>query len=328
MQPQPVEHFDSFAQAGAALAAERPHQPPAPVWAAIGMFDGVHLGHQAILRGLAQEAQAAGATPLVITFHPHPVTVLREVTDPLYLTAPDERAQYMGELGIGHILTLPFTRELAGHTAEEFMAQVTGSLNLAQLWVGHDFALGRARKGDVPTLRQIGQALGYSVRVIDPVAESPQAGQRVSSSRIRELVRAGQVAEAARLLGRPYRLEGPVIHGDGRGRGLGIPTANVGYWVEKITPALGVYATWVRVNGERLPAVTSVGKNPTFVDNLTAPRVEAHLLDFDRDLYGQQARVDFLEFLRPERRYSSVEALLEQIAVDIQDAREVFAHAA
>lgn len=303
-------------------------------WATIGAYDGVHIGHQAILTRMASQAHAAGAAALVITFHPHPVVVLRGVTQPIYLTSPEERARLITDLGIDAVLTMTFDRALAGLTAEEFMQKMVDHMGLKQLWVGPDFALGRNRQGDIPTLREIGTRLGYTVQVIDtveaPTSDGAAAAEKgkVSSSSIRELVRQGAVAEARRILGRPYSLEGPVTHGEARGRKLGFPTANVAYWPEKITPALGVYATWVQVGDKRFPAVTNVGLNPTFTDQLTLPRVEAYLLDYSGDLYGQEMRVDFLEFLRPELRFDSVQALIDQMNQDTQRAREVLSHAA
>jgi riboflavin kinase / FMN adenylyltransferase len=295
------------------------------VWATIGTFDGVHLGHQAILTPLAEQAHAAGAAPVAITFYPHPVAVLRGVNEPIYLTSPDERARRMGKLGIDTVITLNFTRELASLTAEEFMGMICDRIGLKQLWVGNDFALGRNRQGDVALLAALGKKMGYSVKVIEAV--EGEGRQRISSSQIRRLVREGDVARAAALLGHPYSMEGPVVEGDRRGRQLGFPTANVDYWKEKVVPAYGVYATWTLVNGRRLPSVTSIGVRPTFDPPGAPPRLEAYIIDYDGDLYGKTARIEFLEYLRPELRFSSAEALIDQMALDTHRAREVIAHA-
>jgi riboflavin kinase / FMN adenylyltransferase len=294
-------------------------------WATIGTFDGVHRGHQAILAPMVQAAHADGKPAVVVVFFPHPVVVLRGIQEPITLTTPEERARLLGELGIDAVITLTFDRTLASLSAEEFMQMMSAHLGLRQLWVGDDFALGRNRQGDIPTLRAIGEKLGYTVHV---TGEVDIAGERVSSSLIRGLVRKGEVSQAARLLGRPYMLEGPVAHGDGRGRGLGFPTANVDYWPGKITPAYGVYATWTWVDGERIPSVTSVGVRPTFDPPDSTPRVEAYLIDFAGDLYDRTIRVEFLEFLRPELRFVSVQALIDQMVLDTQNAREVLADAA
>jgi riboflavin kinase/FMN adenylyltransferase len=307
-----MEHLQSFEQAALQGA-----------WATIGTFDGVHRGHQAILAPMVQQAHAAGSPAVVVTFSPHPMVVLRGIKEPICLTTPEERAQLMGELGVDVVITLTFDRALASLSAEEFMQMMSPHLGLRRLWVGHDFALGRNRQGDLPTLHAIGERLGYTVHVTD---EIQAGGERISSSLIRDLVRKGDVLTASQLLGRPYGLEGPVAHGDRRGRELGFPTANVAYPPQKITPAYGVYATWTWVNGQRYPSVTSVGVRPTFDPPDTSPRVEAFLIDFSADLYDQTARVDFLEFLRPELRFASAQALIDQMVLDTQNAREVLDH--
>jgi riboflavin kinase / FMN adenylyltransferase len=254
--------------------------------------------------------------------------VLRGLTEPMCLTTPDERARLLGELGVDVVLTLPFTRELASWSAEEFMQRVGKSLGLRQLWAGSDFALGRNRQGDLPARRGIGERLGYTVRVTEDISAG---GERISSSRIRGLVRQGEMEEAHRLLGRPYALEGPVEHGDERGRTLNFPTANLGYDRHKITPTYGVYATWTWTPGPdgpvRRPSVTSIGVRPTFQTKDPAVKVEAYLIDFSGDLYEQVVRVDFLKFLRPELRFDSAQALIDQMVIDTQNAREVLAHA-
>jgi riboflavin kinase/FMN adenylyltransferase len=294
-------------------------------WATIGTYDGVHRGHQAILIPMIQAAHTAGCPAVVVTFFPHPVAVLRGIQEPICLTTPDERAHLLGALGVDTVITLTFDRALAAVTANEFMHKMSAQLTLRQLWVGDDFALGRNRQGDIPTLQAIGKELGYSVHA---TREVDIDGERVSSSQIRTLVRNGEVGKAARMLGRPYALEGPVAHGDGRGRGLGFPTANVDYWPGKITPSYGVYATWTWVDGQRIPSVSSVGVRPTFDPPDSTPRVEAYLIDYAGDLYDQPVRVEFLEFLRPELRFRSVQALIDQMGLDTQNAREVLAHVA
>ncbi len=309
-----MEHLHSFEETALQAA-----------WATIGTYDGVHRGHQAILAPMVQAAHTAGSPAVVVTFHPHPAAVLRGITEPMCLTTPDERAHLLGELGVDVVLTLTFDRALAGLTAKEFMQRLSERLGLRQLWVGSDFVLGRNRQGDIPTLRAIGEELGFTVQVTDEVAVE---GERVSSTQIRALLREGDARQAAKLLGRPYLLEGVVAHGDGRGRGLGFPTANVDYADTKITPRYGVYATWFWVKGQRLPSVTSVGVRPTFDPPDSKPRLETFLIDYKDDLYGQQVRVEFLEFLRPELRFGSAQELIDQMVVDTQNAREVLADAA
>ena len=290
-------------------------------WATIGMFDGVHVGHQSILAPLAQDAHAADCQAAVLTFFPHPVEVLRGTQEALYLTTPEERAEQMGRLGIDTVITLAFTRELAATSAGAFIQKLCDHLGMRQLWVGSDFALGRDRQGDIPTLRRLGEELGYSVKVISEVTVG---SARVSSSQIRALIKAGQVDQAAQALGRLYSLEGPVVLGDQRGRQLGFPTANLAPWPQKVLPANGVYATWAWVNDQRLQAVTNVGTRPTFAG--VEKRIEAHLIDFNQDIYGQPLKLEFVELLRPEQRFVSIDALIAQITFDKQRAQERLAN--
>lgn len=293
-------------------------------WATIGSFDGVHRGHQAIIHNMVAGAHQAGAKAVVVTFFPHPAVVLRGPQGPFFLTTPDERAKLLEELGVDVVVTLHFDRQMAALSAEEFMRKIHDHLGLRRLFVGFDFALGRGREGNVERLRQLGEQMGYTLEVTQSIEIG---GETVSSSRIRALLTHGSVDEAATLLGRPYSLTGEVIHGDGRGRSLGIPTANISVWQERIIPAVGVYATWAVVDGERLPSVTNIGVRPTFENQPVFARVETHLMDFDRDLYGKSVKLEFIQYLRREQRFPSVEHLLEQIHQDIQQSREVLAHA-
>lgn len=315
-----MQHYYSFEEVGNSQALQG-------VWATIGTFDGVHLGHQAILKPLVTSAHAAGAPAAVITFHPHPMVVLRGIGNNLYLNSPDERAQLLGKVGVDAVITLTFDRALAELSAEEFMGRVKRNLDLHQLWVGSDFALGRNRQGDIPTLVKLGKKLGYHLHVIDEVNETDAGGRRISSSHIRELLREGQVDRAAQLLGRPYAIKGTVVHGDGRGRGLGFPTANIDYWPGKLIPP-GIYATWAWIGERRVDSVTSIGVRPTFDHSTKIPTVESYLLDFDENLYGQTLRIEFHTFLRPELRFDSVQSLIHQMGLDTQKAREVLSNAA
>ncbi len=289
-------------------------------WATIGSFDGVHRGHQVIINQLVQEAHAAGSLAVVVTFYPHPAVVLRNLQGPFYLTTLDERAAIMADLGIDYMITLPFSQEVATLTAEDFMIDLSDHLGLTRLLVGNNFALGRGRSGDVHTLRFLGEGLGYEVEVVPPALVN---GQMISSTRIRELVGQGQVSDAAALLGRWYRVSGKVVHGDGRGRLIGIPTANVAFWPEQIIPQRGVYACLATIHNKAFPAVTNIGLRPTFEVNNAISRVETHLLNFNEDLYDMDLQLDFIKYLRPEERFPSADALIAQIHIDIQNAREV-----
>jgi riboflavin kinase/FMN adenylyltransferase len=289
-------------------------------WLTIGVFDGVHRGHQEILSNLTAGAHQNGAPAVVLTFWPHPAMVLGKRHDLKCLTTPEERANLLGDLGVDAVITQPFTPDFANLSAFDFMRRVSRRLGLRSLWIGYDFALGRNREGDLERLTEIGQELGYEVRTIGPVKNGEDV---LSSSLIRQRIRSGEVAHAAENLGRFYNLSGPVIHGDGRGRKINIPTANIDYPKDKVIPVNGVYATWAWVGGQRYPAASNIGINPTFTPDKQTPNVEAHLLDFDRDLYGQEVKLEFVEYLREELRFDSVEALLEQIHADIGKTREI-----
>lgn len=289
-------------------------------WLTIGVFDGVHRGHQEILSNLTAGAHQNGAPAVVLTFWPHPAVVLGKRHDLKCLTTPEERANLLGDLGVDAVITQSFTPDFANLSAFDFMRRVSHRLGLRSLWIGYDFALGRNREGDLERLTEIGQELGYDVQTIGPVKNGEDV---LSSSLIRQRIRSGEVAHAAENLGRFYNLSGPVIHGDGRGRKINIPTANIDYPRDKVIPVNGVYATWAWVGGQRYPAASNIGINPTFTPDKQTPNVEAHLLDFDRDLYGQEVKLEFVEYLREELRFDSVEALLEQIHADIGKTREI-----
>lgn len=288
-------------------------------WLTIGTFDGVHLGHQAILRSLRAGAQKLNAPAVVLTFHPQPAVVFKQREIASSLTTPDERAKIMGEMGMDFVITHPFNLQTAGITAEEFITTLKSKLGFTWLGVGEDFALGKGRQGNVEFLRSLGDKYGYHLEVFSPVE---MEGERISSSRIRLAVKAGDVQMAAKLLGRSYVLSGEVVRGEGRGRKLGIPTANLKLNPEKLVPASGVYACRVVVGQDVFPAAVNIGVRPTFDGDQTTSWVEAHLLDYSSDLYGQAISVEFIHRLRGEKRFSGVEELLEQIHRDIQTTRD------
>ena len=291
-------------------------------WLTIGVFDGVHRGHQEILANLTAGAHQNGAPAVVLTFWPHPAVVLGKRYDLKCLTTPEERADLLGALGVDAVITQPFTPDFANLSAFDFMRRVSRRLGLRSLWIGYDFALGHNREGNLERLTEIGHELGYSVQAIGPVKNGEDV---LSSSLIRQRIREGNVSRAAENLGRFYNLTGPVVHGDGRGRKINIPTANIDYPKDKVIPVNGVYATWAWVDGQRYPAASNIGINPTFTPDKQTPNVEAHILDFDRDLYGQEVKLEFVEYLREELKFDSVEALLEQIHADIEKTRKILA---
>ncbi len=290
------------------------------VWLTIGAFDGVHRGHQEVITQMTTAAHQAGATAAVLTFYPHPAVILGRRNDFRYLTTPEQRAALLGELGVDVVITHPFNKDVSQLTALEFMQLLKDRLGLAKLFAGYDFALGRNREGTVPRLRQIGQELGYTVHQIAPLETD---GEPISSSRIRSALEAGDVATAAQMLARPYTLRGEVIHGDNRGRQIGIPTANLEVWSRQVVPKAGVYVCTARVGGQTWGAMTNIGVRPTFDNAGPIPRVEAHLLDFDDDLYGRELQLAFVERLRDEQRFPGIEALVAQIHDDIARGREI-----
>jgi riboflavin kinase/FMN adenylyltransferase len=288
-------------------------------WLTVGVFDGVHRGHCEIIRKLTDEAHANDAPAVVLTFDPHPASVLtgREIK---CLTTRDERAALLGNLGVDVVITQPFTRDLASVSAREYMARIKRSLEIKHLLIGYDFALGKGREGNASRLAEIGQELDYEVEVISAVGDESGV---ISSTEIRKLVSTGNVSEAAKLLGYNYALSGAVIHGDGRGRSINIPTANIDYPKQKVIPSNGIYACWATIGAERFKAATNIGFNPTFTPDKNTPSLEAHLLDFDHDLYGQEVKLEFVARLRDEIKFNSVEALLDRIWDDIKKTREL-----
>jgi riboflavin kinase/FMN adenylyltransferase len=298
-------------------------QPERDTVLTIGSFDGVHRGHQHLVRQLVQRARETGRLSMALSFYPHPRAVLHPELRPAYLSTPQERAAILAALELDLLLLLPFTKELAATPAADFMGELVRRLRLRELWVGPDFSLGRGREGDVAALRALGQELGYALHVVEPLMEN---GEVISSTRIRHLLQEGQVEEAAKLLGRPYSVMGTVIQGAHRGRSLGFRTANLRPDPERALPADGVYVIWASTGNERHGGVANIGVRPSFG---TGERLlEAHLLDYSGDLYSQDLLVEFVRFLRPERRFADTAALVEQIRRDIAQARAVLAEIA
>lgn len=286
----------------------------------IGVYDGVHRGHQRLLVDLVAQAHHVGQQAVVISFFPHPDVVLRGVAGRYYLTTPDERAALLQQLGVDVVITLAFDERLRQMRAADFVDQLVARLGMRQLWVGADFALGYQREGNVAYLSALGEARGYQVQPVELVTYS-DAGAVISSTSIRELLLQGRVELAREWLGRSYSLSGEVVHGDKRGRLIGFPTANLAVWEELVIPLNGVYAGWATVRGERYAAVTNIGTRPTF-DGM-AIRVEPHLLDFDADIYGETLTITFEERLRAEQKFSGIDALRAQLALDVAAARSV-----
>lgn len=265
-------------------------------------------------------ARRDGAPAVVLTFHPHPAVTLGGRTDLKLLSMPDERADLLAHYGVDVVITHPFDHQVADTTAYDFMSLLKQRTGLKHIVLGYDAALGKGREGNAARLTEIGRELGFGVEVVP--ALSDESGV-ISSTEIRKLIAVGNVTEAARLLGHPYSLRGPVVHGDGRGRRINVPTANILYPSEKLIPAPGIYACWAHLEGKRHQAAVNVGYNPTFTPDKQTPNVEAHIIDLERELYGQDIKLDFVRRLRDEIRFGSVEALIAQIWKDIADVREL-----
>lgn len=291
---------------------------PFPSVVTVGAFDGVHLGHRALIGQVVAMARAHGWRSVVVTFFPHPAVVLRG-EPPFYLTSPEEKRACIARLGVDALIQIPFTLETARIRAADFVERLVG-IGMRALWAGPDFALGYRREGTLPVLEELGRRYGYTLHV---AMEFHLGGRPVRSSRIREALREGDVRGAAECLGRPFSVSGRVVAGAGRGQRLGFPTANLNIWPEHALPANGVYACWAELpDGRRHMAVVNIGVRPTF-DQSSERVVEAHLLDWTGDLYEQMLTLHFVERLREERRFPSIAELVAQIDRDIARAREI-----
>jgi len=284
----------------------------------VGVFDGVHLGHQKVIARAVERARSLGAAAVVYTFDPHPLAVLRPEAAPPLIQTFGQKLEMMRGLGVGGVVWPRDLRAVLAKTAEVFIREVAHEgLAVRAMVEGRGFRFGAGGTGDEPLLQRLGRLLGFEVEFVEPVEVD---GERVSSTRIRRLVAEGRVEEAARCLGRPYSYTGTVVEGRHRGGRLGFPTVNVSA-PRFLRPADGVYAGWARVQGRRVPAAISVGAAPTFGEPVVT--VEAHLLDFDGELYGEQVVVEFVAYLRPQRAFPDAEALKAQMAEDCARVREV-----
>lgn len=286
----------------------------------IGKFDGVHRGHQHLIARLIERARAESLAAVVIVLYPNPTTVLRPGTAVTYLTSLEERLELLRRLGPDSVGILPFTSELAQLSARDFVALLAQELSMRLLFVGPDFALGRNREGTVGALRKIGADLGFRAETAELLA---QDGEKVGSSAVRQALASGDVEEVARLLGRTFSLEGPVVAGAHRGVGLGFPTANIAIGRDRALPAFGVYVTRAFVRETEHKSCTNIGVRPTF-DSEPRPTVEAFILEFDGDIYGEEVRIDLLHRLRDELKFDSADELVAQMKRDIGDTRDYF----
>jgi riboflavin kinase/FMN adenylyltransferase len=294
--------------------------PGRPTAVTIGVFDGVHRGHQHLVGVLLENARGQGLASVAVTFNPHPRSVLRPGMAITYLTSLEERVEQLQALGLDAVAVLPFTSELAQLSPEDFLRMLVEELQMKLLIVGPDFALGRNRAGTIGVMRQAGQRLGFRVEVAPLLAEE---GEKVGSSAIRQALSEGDLGLVARLLGRAFSLRGPVIEGDRRGRTLGFPTANMAIGVDHALPAYGIYVTRSHLRESTHESCTSIGIRPTF-DVEPRPTVETFIIDFDDVVYGQDMRIELLHRLRGEVKFESADELIEQMHRDIRDTREWF----
>lgn len=293
-----------------------------PVFLAIGVFDGVHLGHQAVISTSAAHAKESNGTPIVVTFDPHPVKVLRPENAPHLLTATQHKIALIRELGVEHLLVLNFDRAFAETAPERFVEDlVSNARPLREICVGHEWSFGKGRAGNLALLQKLGARFGFEVVGIKPVAVGDEV---VSSTAIRAAVEAGDFATAAAMLGREYSILGTVQAGAQLGRKLGYPTANLSAHSEQFPPN-GVYAAEAILHGRRLRGVVNLGYRPTVPSTHPERVLELHIFDFDADLYGQDVEVRFVQYLRGEKKFANTEALAAQIAQDVRRAKKLLA---
>ena len=293
---------------------------PSPI-VTIGNFDGVHLGHQNLIRDLVTRAARIGGTPVVVTFYPHPLQVLAPNNAPLQVQTLDQKLATIESLGVPLVMVIPFNMELAQTSARDFAVGLWDRLRFREIYVGPNFAFGHRRQGSFNLLKEIGEEKGY---VAGKIHQVQFRGNRVSSTTIRQALIAGQVGLARRLLGRPFDLKGVIEHGTGVGTTLGIPTANL-QTPNELIPRRGVYVTMFHIAGRRHQSVTNIGFRPTVNTEKTASlSIETHVLDFRQDVYGREAILEFLTRVRDERRFPGKAALIDRIEKDKEEARRYF----
>ncbi|MEM8925026.1 MAG: bifunctional riboflavin kinase/FAD synthetase [Actinomycetota bacterium] len=291
----------------------------------IGAYDGVHLGHQAVIRAAQRSAERHGSRMALVTFDPHPAYVLRPESAPLLLTDLEQKLDLLESVGVDAVVVVPFDSERANETAQEFVERVLiDCLKAKAVVVGSDFHFGKDRSGNVDLLTKLGELHGFDVEGVQLLPRANGIQEAVSSTAIRRALAGGEVATAARMLGRHHEVRGTVVEGDQRGRTIGFPTANVAVPRHMALPADAVYAGWyLRPDGERWPAAINIGKRPTFYQNAEHSLLEAHLIGFEDDLYGEKARVQVVELLRSEQRFDGIDALKAQLQRDVSRAAEL-----
>ncbi|MCP4368048.1 MAG: bifunctional riboflavin kinase/FAD synthetase [Deltaproteobacteria bacterium] len=288
----------------------------------IGNFDGVHIGHQALFHEIIEKADAIGGTSMAMTFEPHPIRVLKKNSHPPLITLYEQKVELIAKSGIDILICVPFTREFAALSAREFVEDIlVRQIGMTIIVVGEDYGFGKNRKGNIDHLRTFAELFDFEVILADWIQESKRSSGRISSTKIRELVISGHLAEVPKLLGRYYQIRGVVATGRNRGgRLLGFPTANINLH-DELCPKTGVYAVTVEFNNTNYKGVANIGYSPTFDDHVFT--VEVHILDFDKNIYGQKIRVNFISHIRDEIKFANINELSEQIRRDIEKAKQV-----
>ncbi len=291
----------------------------------IGAYDGVHVGHRSVIEQVRRQANEFGARSVVVTFDRHPASVVRPESAPRLLTTTDQKMELLAATGIDAVAVVPFTERQASESPESFVKRVlVDCLNTRVIVVGEDFHFGRHREGNVELLRKVGLDADFEVVPIELLPREDDIDEPVSSTAIRRALAGGDISRANTMLGRPFEARGSVVKGDQRGRLLGFPTANVEVPNGLCLPADGVYAGWYeRPSGEIHPCAINLGRRPTFYEHADSSLLEAHLLDFDDDLYGEDAKVRLEYFLRSERKFDGVESIITQLTQDVGHAREL-----
>lgn len=292
----------------------------------VGAYDGIHLGHRKVLTQVTEIANERGLGSGVMTFDPHPASVLRPENAPLLLTDKQQRIELFADIGIDYLYLWHFDKVQAETTDREFVEELlVRRMNAKLIVVGNNFHFGSSRSGNVDKLREFGDEMGFEVIGLDLLTEE-DALEPVSSTAIRRALAGGDIASANAMLGRRFEVRGEVIQGDQRGRTIGFPTANIAFAPDRAWPAKGVYAGWAAMpDGSVSPAAINIGMRPTFHRHAEQPLLEAHLIDFEGDLYGQELRVEFVSFLRSERRFAGIDEIAEQLKKDVEAARKALA---
>jgi riboflavin kinase/FMN adenylyltransferase len=286
----------------------------------LGNFDGIHLGHQELVRMVIRRARETGAVGMVVTFRPHPLKILAPEKCPPLISIYEEKIRLFEKLGIDVLVKIPFTMEFSAMTPEDFVKNVLcDTLGAKEIFVGYNYRFGKGRKGTVQTLRQLGAQYGFVVKEVGQISLD---GEVISSTKIRDLLKSGDVEHAARLLGRTYAITGIVVRGDGRGKGLGFPTANIAP-KHAIVPSDGVYAVRLLVRDRLYDGIANIGLRPTFNKKVLA--IEVHVFDFNEDVYGEDISLYFIRKIREEEKFRSAEALVDQIRSDIAVAKDILA---